>query len=104
LQAQEPEKIVKSVFDEALTDTTAYHNLRLLCKNHKGRITGTPEANKAVDFMAELMQQMQLDRVEKQPVTVPRWVRGEDEKAFIISGKTIKLKFRLQLWNVNRNR
>lgn len=90
LQAQEPEKIVKSVFDEALTDTTAYHNLRLLCKNHKGRITGTPEANKAVDFMVELMQQMQLDRVEKQPVTVPRWVRGEAEKAFIISGKNDK--------------
>jgi hypothetical protein len=83
--AQE-EKIVKSIFDEALTDTTAYHNLRLLCKNHKGRITGTPEANKAVDFVAELMQQMQLDRVEKQPVTVPRWVRGEAEKAFIEAG------------------
>ena len=77
------EKTVKSIFDEALTDTTAYHNLRLLCKNHKGRITGTPEANKAVDFVAELMKQMQLDRVEKQPVQVPRWVRGEAEKAFI---------------------
>ncbi len=77
------EKIVKAIFDEALTDTTAYHNLRLLCKNHKGRITGTPEANKAVDFVAELMQQMNFDRVEKQPVTVPRWVRGEAEKAFI---------------------
>ncbi len=85
--AQNPEKTIKAIFDEALTDTTAYHNLRLLCKNHKGRITGTPEANKAVDYVAELMQQMQLDRVEKQPVTVPRWVRGEAEKAFIeVSG------------------
>ena len=80
------EKTVKAIFDEALTDTTAYHNLRLLCKNHKGRITGTPEANKAVDFVTELMQQMQLSRVEKQPVTVPRWVRGEAEKAFIEVG------------------
>jgi hypothetical protein len=86
LQAQEPEKTVKSIFDEALTDTTAYHNLRLLCKNHKGRITGTPEVNKAVDFIAELMQQMQLGRVEKQPVTVTRWVRGEAEKAYIEVG------------------
>ncbi|MGE0020530.1 MAG: M20/M25/M40 family metallo-hydrolase [Draconibacterium sp.] len=80
------EKTVKAIFNEALTDTTAYHNLRLLCKNHKGRITGTPEANKAVDFVAELMQQMQLDRVEKQSVAVPRWVRGEAEKAFIEVG------------------
>jgi hypothetical protein len=79
----QPEKTVKSIFDEALTDTTAFHNLRLLCKNHKGRITGTPEANKAVDFTTYLMQQMELDRVEKQPVTVPRWVRGEAERAFI---------------------
>jgi hypothetical protein len=87
LNAQEPEKTVKAIFDEALTDTTAYHNLRLLCKNHKGRITGSTEANKAVDFTAELMKQMQLDRVEKQPVTVPRWVRGEAEKAFITDDK-----------------
>lgn len=84
------EKTVKAIFDEALTDTTAYHNLRLLCKNHKGRITGTPEANKAVDFVAELMQQMQLSRVEKQPVTVPRWVRGEAEKAFIVASQNDK--------------
>ena len=84
------EKTVKAIFDEALTDTTAYQNLRLLCKNHKGRITGTPEANKAVDFVVEIMRQMNLDRSEKQPVTVPRWVRGEAEKAFIISGGNIK--------------
>lgn len=77
------DKTVKSIFDEALTDTTAFHNLRLLCKNHKGRKTGSPEANKAVGFTTDLMQQMELDRVEKQPVTVPRWVRGAAEKAFI---------------------
>lgn len=77
------EKAVKLIFDEALTDTTAFHNLRILCKNYKGRITGTPEANKAVDFVEKLMLQMNLDRVEKQAVQVPRWVRGEAEKAFI---------------------
>jgi len=77
------EKTVEAIFNEALTDTTAYHNLRVLCKNHKGRITGTPEASKAVDFMEQLMLQMNLERVEKQPVLVPGWVRGEPEKAFI---------------------
>lgn len=84
------EKTIKAIFDEAITDTTAYHNLRLLCKNHKGRITGTPEANKAADFTVALMQQMNLDRIEKQPVQVPRWVRGEAEKAFIADDKGVK--------------
>ena len=50
LNGQDPEKILTSVFDEALTDRTAYANLEFLCKNSKGRINGSPMAQKAVDF------------------------------------------------------
>ncbi len=86
-KAQEPEKTIKAFFDEALTDKTAFKNLEILCKNYKGRITGSEQAAAAVDYTFQLMQNMKLDRVEKQPVQVPCWDRGEKEVANIQSGK-----------------
>ncbi|WP_167607293.1 M20/M25/M40 family metallo-hydrolase [Maribellus sediminis] len=85
--AQDDASTLKSIFDEALTDRTAYENLRVLCKEHKGRITGSPEAENAVEYTYELMNKMNLDAVDKQPVQVPQWVRGEDEQAYITSSK-----------------
>ena len=86
-QAQEPEKTIKAFFDEALTDKTAYKNLEILCKNYKGRVTGSEQAAAAVEYTFQLMQNMKLDRVEKQLVQVPCWLRGEKEIANIQSGK-----------------
>lgn len=90
LRAQETEKTIKSFFDEALTDKAAYRNLETLCKNYKGRITGSSQAAAAVDFTFQLMKSMNLDRVEKQQVQVPCWVRGEKEVANIQSDKSGK--------------
>ena len=90
LKAQETEKTIKAFFDEALTDKTAYKNLEVLCKNYKGRITGSDRAAAAVDYTYQLMKNMKLDRVEKQPVQVPCWARGEREVANIQSGKNGK--------------
>ena len=87
LKAQETEKTIKAFFDEALTNKTAYKNLETLCKNYKGRITGSDQAAAAVDYTYQLMKNMKLDRVEKQPVQVPCWARGEREVANIQSGK-----------------
>ena len=91
ISGQNDELVLKSIFNEALSDTTAYHNLRILCKSYKGRITGTPEAGRAVDYICLLMNEMGLDRVEKQPVKVPRWVRGEKESASILSSSLGKI-------------
>lgn len=87
LKAQESEKTIKAFFDEALTDKTAFNNLETLCKNYKGRITGSEQAAAAVEYTFQLMKNMNLDRVEKQPVQVPCWVRGEKEVANINSDK-----------------
>ncbi len=86
------EEIVKTIFDEALTDYAAYYNLGYLCKKFPGRITGSVEAAGAVDYTFELMEKMQLDTVFKQPVKVLHWVRGGEEKAFIDSEKNGKKK------------
>jgi len=87
VHSQEEAAVIKSLFDEALTDRTSYENLRILCKAHKGRITGSPEAEAAVQFTFELMKNMDIDTVFKQAVKVPRWVRGEPELAKIISAE-----------------
>lgn len=86
--AQETEKkVVASLFSEALTDRTAFENLRYLCKNTKGRIPGSPQAAAAVEFTFQVMSRMELDSVFRMPVMVPCWERGEKETATISSGK-----------------
>ena len=85
IRAQKEDKVIKAFFDEALTDQTAYDNLHYLCKNYKGRITGSEQAADAVEFTFKIMKSMKLDRVEKQAVQVPHWIRGEDETASIQS-------------------
>lgn len=52
-----------------------------------GRLTGSPEASRAVDVATNLMTSLGLDRVETEPVTVRRWVRGEREQALVKSQK-----------------
>jgi len=90
--AQDESHLIKSIFNDALTDRTAYETLRTLCKEHKGRVTGSPEANEAVDYMYKTMETMGFDTVYKQPVQVPRWVRGDAEKAFILSSNSKKIE------------
>jgi len=83
--AQFEDDVIKSVFDEALTNRKAYNDLRFLCENFEGRLAGTPQAAGAVEFTYQIMKDMNLDSVYKQPVKVPRWVRGEPEKGSIHS-------------------
>jgi hypothetical protein len=73
---QGPEKILTSVFDEALTDRTAYANLEYLCKNTKGRLDGSPMAEKAVQFTFQALKSAGADSVWLQKVPVPSWERG----------------------------
>jgi len=47
---QEAEKTMRSIFDEALSDKTAFSQLEYLCKNTKGRIPGSSAAAKAVEY------------------------------------------------------
>lgn len=79
LMAQEPATVIKSIFDEALTDRTAYKNLEYLCKNTKGRIAGSPEAEKAVEFTRQALISAGADTVWLQKVQVPHWVRGKEK-------------------------
>jgi hypothetical protein len=78
LNAQEPARILSSVFDEALTDRTAFNNLEYLCKHTKGRIAGSASAEKAIEFTRQALINAGADTVWLQEVPVPHWVRGTE--------------------------
>jgi len=72
---------IKTIFNSALTEGKSYEWLRDLTQNIGGRLSGSPEAEKAVYWGKALMEEVGLDSVWLQPVMVPHWVRGEKEIA-----------------------
>jgi len=83
---QEAEKTMRSIFDEALSDKTAFSQLEYLCKNTKGRIPGSSAAAKAVEYTRQSLIKAGADSVWLQKVPVPHWERGF-EKCRMISVK-----------------
>ena len=79
---------IRKIYDEALVNGKAYENLRYLCKNIGPRLSGSANAQKAVEWSKKLMEGYGFDKVYLQEVMVPHWVRGAKETAFIIDGKT----------------
>jgi ribosomal protein L11 methylase PrmA len=81
-QAQINDSImIRKIYDEVLKNSECYQNLAYLCSNIGGRLSGSPQAAKAVDWGKNVMEGLNPTRVELQPVMVPHWVRGEKEKA-----------------------
>ena len=79
--------IIKQFYDNALTSTKSYEDLRYLTKNIGARLSGSPQAAAAVEWGKQVMNKMGLDRVYVQEVMVPHWVRGDKEIGRILSGQ-----------------
>lgn len=79
--------IIRSIYSEALNDYTTYENLRELCKNIGGRICGSPQSEKAVEWMKGKLELLNLDKVFFQDLFVRNWVRGEKEYGYYESDK-----------------
>jgi carboxypeptidase Q len=79
--------IVSSLLKKGLTEQEAYHNLAELTGTIGGRLSGSPQAAKAVKWGKNLMEKLGFQNVRLQPVMVPHWVRGKVEKAWIVRGK-----------------
>ena len=78
--------MIRKIYDEALVNGKCYSNLHDLCKNIGQRLSGSPNAQKAVEWSKKLMESYHFDKVYFQEVMVPHWVRGEKEQAKIIDG------------------
>ena len=80
--------VIRQIFQEALTKGKSYENLRYLCTQIGPRLSGSEGAAKAVAYTKQVMEGYGFDRVYLQDVMVPHWVRGDKEKAAIISKKS----------------
>lgn len=79
--------MIRKFFNEVLSNGKCYGMLDHLSNNIGGRLAGSPQAAKAVDWGKRTMEFLGFDKVWLQEVMVPHWVRGEKEQAKILSGK-----------------
>lgn len=84
VMAQNSDSIkVKMIADEIMINGKAYENLRYLCKNIGPRLSGSSNAQKAVEATATMLKDAGADTVYLQPCLVPQWVRGKKETGYI---------------------
>jgi carboxypeptidase Q len=75
--------VVRSIFDEALTNGESYANLNYLCKVIGKRITGSQAADDAVSWSKSVVQEYGVDSLYMQSVEAEHWIRGEKESVAI---------------------
>lgn len=86
LQAQQDQQVeeqLKSIYSTALLDGQSYPWLEHLSNQIGGRLSGSLNAERAVEWGKEELDALGLDRVWLQPVMVPKWIRGTFEYAHI---------------------
>ncbi len=93
LAQQDDSIIIRKIANDVLQNGTAYKNLEFICKKIGPRLSGSPQAEKAVKETYRMMKEMGADTVYLQECMVPHWVRGKKEEAKIImaGGKEYKL-------------
>ena len=80
-QSNDQEQI-KKLYDAALTQGKGYDWLNYLSNQIGGRLSGSIQAQQAVNYTKSQLDSLGLDKVWLQPVMVPKWVRGTPEFAY----------------------
>lgn len=82
--AQTDSATFRKIADEVLINGKAYDDLHELCKTIGARLSGSPEAEKAVKWGVAALKKAGADTVYLQKCMVPHWVRGKKETAAIL--------------------
>lgn len=69
---------LKTIQRAALESDYAYQQTAYLTNNIGPRLTGSPQAQRAIEYVADEMRKLGLE-VRLQKLTVPHWVRGEEK-------------------------
>jgi hypothetical protein len=77
------EKQLRDIYNNALGQSKSYEWLNYLSNQIGGRLSGSVQAQQAVDYTKSQLDSLGLDRVWLQPVMVPKWVRGIPEYAYV---------------------
>ena len=91
LHGQSDADYLKTIYKNSLINGQSYQWLDYLSNQIGGRLSGSLNAELAVEYTKSELENLGLDRVWLQPVMVPKWVRGNPEFAYIETapGKTI---------------
>ena len=81
--AQTDQKVIRDIYSNSLTNGKSYEWLDYLSNEIGGRLSGSLNAERAVNWTKSEMELMGLDKVWLQPVMVPKWVRGAPELSLI---------------------
>ena len=86
--------MVRAIFDEVLSHGEAHENLRQLCKGIGHRLSGSPQAQQAMDWGTATLAAYGCDEVKVMPVMVPSWTRGDlaEARASMEDGTTTPLR------------
>jgi len=79
--------VLRKIYDHYLTNSKCYSNLEVLTSKIGARLSGSPQAEEAVQWAKKAMYAAGADTVILQPCMVPHWVRGQKEKCLITSTK-----------------
>jgi carboxypeptidase Q len=78
---------IRHIFSECLSHGECYSNLDFLSNKIGGRLAGSPQAAAAVEYSYQALRNLHPDTVYLQACMVPHWIRGEKEKAKVISSR-----------------
>jgi carboxypeptidase Q len=71
------------LIDAALADSTAYWRLGRMADEFGGRLSGSPNLERAIDWVLAEMRKDGLADVHALPVLVPHWVRGRESAELV---------------------
>jgi len=83
---------IRRMSNYILTNAHGHEDLRYLCKQIGHRLTGSPQAAKAVAWGKKTLEEAGCDNVFLQEVMVPHWVRGEEEAYYEVGGRKYGMK------------
>ena len=81
--SQNDEQMIKKIFDSSLSNGKSYELLDYLSNEIGGRLSGSLNATRAVEWGRDELKNIGFDKVWLQEVLVPKWVRGPKEFALI---------------------
>lgn len=76
---------IRDIYDKALTEGNAYDWLTYLTQTIGARLSGSPQAASAIEYVKQVLDTLGVDTVYLQPCMVPHWERGAPEVGRIVS-------------------
>ena len=94
VKAQDPDSsLIRKIYNQSLENGKSYEWLRHLSLNIGGRLSGSPQAQQAVEYTKNLLETLKADTVYLQEVMVPHWVRNDREELnMYVGGKKTPLR------------